>query len=122
MHVTAIVPARDEALAIGAVIDSLRSLMRQGQRLIDHITLVDNPSDDDTAAIAGNSGATVVFESQSGYGSPCMAGIRAIDTTDLVLFVDGNHSSDSADIPALLKAMAGRRQRTHLPPTVDRGF
>lgn len=105
MHVTAIIPAKDEAPAIAAVINALRSLKHEGRGLIDRIIVVDNLSGDDTAAIARDHGATVVYESQSGYGSACMAGIRAIDATDLVLFIDGDHSSDCADIPRLLNAM-----------------
>lgn len=105
MHVTAIIPARDEELAIGAVIDSLRTLHQQGRPLIDHIIVVDNASSDDTAVVARNSGATVVSEASLGYGNACLAGIRAIGTTDLVLFVDGDYSCDSADIPTLLNAI-----------------
>lgn len=105
MHVTAIIPARNEGLAIGAVIDSLQSLARHGQCLIDHIIVVDNVSTDNTAAIAEDSGATVVFEARPGYGSACMAGIRAICETDLVVFVDGDYSCDCADIPALINAI-----------------
>lgn len=105
IHTTAIIPARDEELAIGAVIDALQLLQQHGKRLIDHIIVVDNGSSDNTAAIAEDSGATVVFEARPGYGSACMAGVRAIGTADLVLFVDGDHSCDSLDIPALLKAI-----------------
>lgn len=98
-------------------------MQHHGQRLIDHIIVVDNHSSDNTAAIADSSGASVVFESQLGYGSACQAGIRAIDATDLVLFIDGDHSSDSADIPILLRAMAtgadmviGSRTLGHIEP------
>lgn len=105
MHVTVIIPAKDEALAIGAVISALQALTLSGQPLIDHIIVVDNASSDNTAAIASDSGATVIFEACPGYGSACMAGIRTIGTTDRVLFVDGDHSCNYADIPALLVAM-----------------
>ncbi len=123
MHVTAIIPARDEEQAIGVVLDSLRALHQQGRPLIDHIIVVDNASSDDTAVVARGSGATVVFEASLGYGNACLAGIRTIGTTDLVLFVDGDHSCDSADIPALLKAIGegadmaiGSRTLGHIEP------
>lgn len=101
-RITAIVPAKDEASAIAAVIRELQSLERHGQALIHQIIVVDNLSEDNTAFIARECGAHVVFESQLGYGSTCMAGVQAIDSTDLVLFIDGDYSSDSTDIPALL--------------------
>jgi hypothetical protein len=70
-----------------------------------------------------NCGATVVFEASLGYGNACLAGIHAIGTTDLVLFVDGDHSCHSADIPALLKAInegadmaIGSRTLGHIEP------
>lgn len=72
MRVTAIIPARDETQAIGAVIDSLQSLQQHGQHLIDHIIVVDNLSSDDTAAIAGGSGAAVVFEAHPGMAVPVL--------------------------------------------------
>lgn len=105
MHITAIIPARNEARAITAVIKALQALQHQGKNLIHHIIVVDNLSSDNTAMLARNLGATVVAEPQPGYGSACQAGIRAIDHTDLVLFIDGDHSCDCSDIPNLINAI-----------------
>lgn len=104
-RVTAIIPARDEALAIGNVIRSLQHLNIDNRRLIDQIIVVNNCSRDDTASIARQQGAMVVNEPEPGYGSACMAGIRSIDQTDIVVFVDGDQSCCIQDVAALYTAV-----------------
>jgi glycosyltransferase involved in cell wall biosynthesis len=105
LKISAIIPAKNEAAAIAAVIESLQSLKEQGQPLIHRIIVVDNLSNDDTAMIAKEKGAVVVFEPQPGYGSACMAGMHALVSTELVLFIDGDNSCDSNDIPEMIRAI-----------------
>lgn len=84
-----ILPALDEALAIPNVLASLPP----GYRAI----VVDNGSQDDTAAVARAAGAEVIDEPRRGFGSACFAGLRAA-TSDVVCFMDCDGSFDGADL------------------------
>ncbi len=104
--VFAIVPAFDEAEAIGHVVHSLRSLRDElGRPLITRVVVADNGSTDGTGAIAMSAGAVVVREPRRGYGYACMAAIRAADDADILLFVDGDNSIVLEETPALLAAL-----------------
>ena len=55
--------------------------------------VVDNNSTDDTAAVAGRHGATVVSEQRAGYGAAVHAGVVAA-TTPIVAVIDADGSMD----------------------------
>lgn len=104
--VTAIIPAYNEAQAIGSVVTGLKGVLNaDGLPLFDDIIVCDNASTDDTAAIARHAGARVVFEAQPGYGAACQAGIKALKNTDIVVFVDGDCSVVAEETPLLLEAL-----------------
>ena len=86
-QVTAIIPARDEALSIGKVVSELTAL-----KVIDRIVVCDNGSSDTTAEKALAAGAEVVFEPVAGYGRACQTALLQINHTDIVLFVDADDS------------------------------
>ena len=93
MIVDALIPALDEAGAIGLVIDAIpRPLVRR-------VVVCDNGSIDGTAEVARSRGATVVHEPRRGYGAACLRGLAAIaaDPPDVVLFLDGDLSDDPAE-------------------------
>jgi glycosyltransferase involved in cell wall biosynthesis len=91
--VTVVIPCRDEARALPAVLAALPA----GYRAL----VVDNGSRDDTAAVARLAGAEVVHESESGYGAAVQAGIAAA-RTEMVAVLDGDGSLDPADLPGLV--------------------
>jgi glycosyltransferase involved in cell wall biosynthesis len=99
MRVTAIIPALNEEGSIGAVVSGL---LQYGA---DEVVVVDNGSTDSTAGAAYEAGARVVTEDRRGYGSACLAGIKAIEETDIVVFADGDGCDDPADLPSLLQAL-----------------
>lgn len=105
LRITAIIPARDEALSIGHVIRELQQLTIHKQRLIEHIIVVNNGSNDETKKIAREHGAMVVNEPRLGYGSACAAGVLAVHEADIVVFVDGDQSCCIPDISALYQAI-----------------
>ncbi len=103
----AVIPARDEEGNIGSVVRSLLGLRAgAGRRLVDDLVVCDNGSRDATAALARQAGARVVEEPARGYGSACLAGLRALRPVDVVLFVDADQSCEPRQSRDLLEAIA----------------
>jgi glycosyltransferase involved in cell wall biosynthesis len=99
--VSAVIPALNERDAIPLVV---HGVLAAGIR---DVIVVDNGSDDDTAARATEAGARVVREPRRGYGRACRAGVAAVPPgTTAVLFLDGDGSDDPRDIPALVGPVA----------------
>lgn len=93
-----VIPVLDEAAAIGGVVEA----MPAGYRAI----VVDNGSRDGSGAIAADAGATVVVETDRGFGAACWAGLQAAEAT-IVCFMDGDGSLDPADLPLVVEGVAG---------------
>ncbi len=96
MKVSVIIPAYNEAEAIGKVLE------RVPLHLVDEVIVVDNGSTDETAAKAHAAGARIVSEPRRGYGAACHAGLMAAGNVDVVVFLDGDNSDDPAELPLLL--------------------
>jgi glycosyltransferase involved in cell wall biosynthesis len=88
-----ILPALDEASAIGWVLERMPS----GYRPI----VVDNGSTDATADIARAAGATVVTEPRRGFGSACWAGLQAAES-EIVCIMDCDASLDPVALHLLV--------------------
>ncbi|MGH9359114.1 MAG: glycosyltransferase family 2 protein [Terriglobia bacterium] len=97
MSYALIIPALNEAESIGRVLAQLPRARLQ------EIIVVDNGSQDNTAAVARDAGARVVLETRRGYGRACQTGISALDAgVNAVVFMDADLSDDPADIDRLL--------------------
>lgn len=93
--VSVIIPALNEAGAIGQVVRSLP------WELISECIVVDNGSSDETAAEAAKAGARVI-SSPRGYGYACSAGAAAAAPgSGVLVFMDG----DGADVPSEMSAL-----------------
>ncbi len=79
-HVAVIIPAFNEERSIAKVIHGL-------PKCVDRIIVVDKDSADATAERAQAAGAVVVRESESGYGAACLAGIRAAEDAQIIVFI-----------------------------------
>ena len=106
-HISVVIPAKDEQDAIGHVIQELRALhSTDATRLIDHIIVCDNGSCDKTESVALSSGAQVVRQDTPGYGIACLTAMAELDeNTDIVLFIDGDHSCKAEQALALCQAV-----------------
>jgi len=94
--VSVIIPALNEEESIGHVVGSMPWLD------IAECIVVDNGSTDRTAAIAASAGARVVTSSR-GYGAACKAGSdAAIDTSTILVFMDGDGSDVVSDLSRLV--------------------
>ena len=91
-----ILPALDEAAAIGWVLERIP----RGYRPI----VVDNGSTDATALLAKQAGALVVHEPVRGFGAACWAGLQAA-TDDVVCFMDCDASLDPVALPMLVELL-----------------
>lgn len=100
--VLAIIPVRDEAATIAAVIQALQ---RQG---VAWIRVVDNGSSDASAAIARRCGAEVLAEPVPGYGQACWRGLHDLpEPIGWILFCDGDGSDDLDALGQWAPLMAG---------------
>ena len=101
--ITVIIPAINEAGAIGHVLDDLPKSATE-------VIVVDNGSSDNTVAVAKKHGALVLTESRLGYGYACMHALKHLksralkhpeQTPEIIVFLDGDYS----DYPEYLDAL-----------------
>jgi hypothetical protein len=98
-RVFVIIPALNEEVTIGSVIESLQSYG------LTKICVVDNGSSDSTATLAQSAGAKVISEPVRGYGQACWRGYQQVpDECDWILFCDGDGSDDLSKLPAFFIA------------------
>lgn len=103
LRVSVIIPALDEEASIGLVLADLP------WPLLQEVIVADNGSRDGTAAEARAAGARVVSAPRRGYGSACLAGLAALLPTDVVVFLDGDHSDHADELPLLLEPIVQGR-------------
>lgn len=95
-----IIPAINEQESIGLVIDAIP------KGICTEIIVVDNNSNDNTAAVATQHGATVLLQKLPGYGNACLKGlsyIKECGACDIVVFLDGDFSDYPEELPKLLQ-------------------
>jgi glycosyltransferase involved in cell wall biosynthesis len=101
-----VVPARDHAASLGAVLRELP------HRAIRSVVVVDRASTDRTAEIARDAGALVLREPSGGYGAACLraqAHFSALPRVpDVVVFVPADHPAAASMIPTLVAPIADR--------------
>ena len=99
--VTVVVPAKNEAATIGAVVAGC-------QPYCAGTLVVDGHSIDRTREEAASAGARVILDRGKGKGDAIRVAIPEI-ATPFVVFIDADGSHDPADIPRLLEPIADDR-------------
>ncbi|HBM84441.1 MAG TPA: glycosyl transferase, partial [Halieaceae bacterium] len=101
MRISIVIPARNEQLGLAPLLPRLRTLYPDAELIV-----VNDGSEDDTAAVARGAGATVVSHPYpKGNGAAIKSGARAA-TGDVLVFMDGDGQHDPADIASLLTPVA----------------
>ena len=99
-NIKVIIPAYNEADSIALVINEIPSMVNE-------IIVVNNNSTDKTADVAKTAGATVLLESQMGYGYACLKGMEYIsnlsEKPDIIVFMDGDYSDYPEQLTAIVK-------------------
>jgi len=102
LKVTVLIPARDEAAAIGAVVEGVRAVLPEAE-----VVVVDDGSTDATASAAREAGAYVISHPYPmGNGAAIKTGARAAGG-DVLVMMDGDGQHDPAEAPRLLEALDG---------------
>ena len=106
--VGAVIPALNEEQSVGLVVQDIRALRNSdGSQIVDNVVVCDNGSTDSTACVAIEAGATLVTDTTRGYGRACLTAIAALQESspDILVFMDGDHAFDAADIPQMLHSI-----------------
>ena len=103
IHFSIILPAKNEAAAIGATVEKIHAQLAQMRLETDaEVLVVNDGSTDNTAAVAEAAGARVVHHPYSkGNGAAIKTGARAAQG-EMLVFMDADGQHDPADIPSLL--------------------
>ena len=104
-HITAVIPALNEAHSIHTVVQNLLQIHVEQRYVIDRVIVCNNGSTDQTAEVTLNAGACVVDEPRKGYGAACLAAVNLIENelpTDIVLFLNADQSEDVSEMLSLL--------------------
>lgn len=96
MQTVIIIPALNEAAAIGGVVASVRDK-------VDRVIVVDNGSTDRTAEVAAAAGADTIHVARAGYGRACLVGAAAAGDAEILVFMDGDGADDPTDLAALIE-------------------
>lgn len=125
--IVVIIPAFNEENSVGKVVQEIPA------GLVREIIVVNNNSNDQTAAEAARAGATVLHEPIQGYGRACLRGIAYAQhlepIPDIIVFLDADYSDYPTEMPLVLQPILadaadmvigsralGNRQRGSMTP------
>jgi glycosyltransferase involved in cell wall biosynthesis len=96
VRVSVVIPTHYEAQAIERVLADIPS------DVATEVIVVDSNSTDGTPEIAARMGARVIAEPRRGYGQACLTGLEAVDSPDVVVFLDGDYSDRPSELSLLV--------------------
>jgi len=92
-----VIPAYNEQDVIA------QTLLRLPSGIFSQVVVADNGSDDNTAAIARESGATVISIPERGYGAACLAALAQAPDDAILVFLQADSSEDAAEATLLIE-------------------
>ena len=99
-NILVIIPAYNEEESIGKVIGDIP------KDQVSEVVVVNNNSSDNTPQNAESAGATVLSETQMGYGYACLKGISYAQSKDeqpdIIVFLDGDYSDYPEEMTELI--------------------
>ena len=98
--ISVVIPVYNESESIGKVLDAIP------KSIVHEVVVVDNGSSDGSDQISEEHGATVIKESERGYGAACLKGIGYLKETAppaILIFLDGDYSDYPEDMLQLIK-------------------
>jgi glucosyl-3-phosphoglycerate synthase len=100
--ISVIIPAKNEAATIGAVLDAVT----HHEGLVEELLVVNDHSNDDTATVANHHGAKVInLVGPSGKGEAMTAGLEAA-SSEIVVFLDADVLNTTTDfVPRLVQPL-----------------
>ncbi|WP_055434862.1 glycosyltransferase family 2 protein [Lacinutrix algicola] len=94
-----IIPAYNEQ-------DSIANVVRDIPNSVEEVIVINNNSTDNTVINARNAGATVLTETNKGYGYACLKGMDYIaklsKKPDIIVFLDGDYSDYPEELTKLV--------------------
>lgn len=104
--ISVIIPAQDESLTIGAVLDAVRHYRVGNLPFVDEVIVVNDHSRDDTATVAERHGARVIdLEGPGGKGEAMAYGLERSHGS-LVVFLDADVTNTTIDfVPRLVQPL-----------------
>ncbi len=98
--VTVVFPCLNEELGVALCVETALAAMRRAG-VDGRVLVVDNGSTDNSAKVAADAGAEVIFEREPGYGAALRAGIEAAQS-EFVIMADADGTYELDAIPRLL--------------------
>jgi glycosyltransferase involved in cell wall biosynthesis len=101
--VSVVIPCLNEAENIERCVTAALGALRDGA-IEGEVLVVDNASEDDSAALAAAAGARVVLEPRRGYGSAYLAGFAAA-SGEYIVMADADLTYDFNEIPRFVSEL-----------------
>ena len=105
-QIKVIIPAYNEQDSIAKVIGEIPDI-------VDEIIVISNNSTDNTIKNAKQAGATVLTESQKGYGYACLKGMDYVaackEKPDIIVFLDGDYSDYPEELIKLVEPILNEK-------------
>ena len=99
-NIKVIIPAFNEE-------DSIAKVILDIPKEVSEVIVVDNNSNDNTSEVAKNAGATVLRETNKGYGFACLKGLEYVadlsSKPDIIVFLDGDYSDYPEELTKIVK-------------------
>jgi len=102
-NIKVIIPAFNEEASIGLVIADI-------PKMVSEVIVISNNSTDNTEEVAKKAGATVLSETQKGYGYACLKGMDYVSKQsqslgtkpEIIVFLDGDYSDFPEELPKIV--------------------